>query len=186
MTFRRNATTQEKQLQKRKHAIDFNLPIERTRHPHELISIAKDIAFNRLWQDYIVPALLIPHKGINVTELSNEIQRSELDKLWEERHMLMEPLWCIIDFSDKNLLDTEETPLIYDKETQTRKPLVLNAKTIMGTEEFTQFVNEGHPHAFQLVPYNCIYVAHEIKGSVPKDYKGEVKRRFKITLKLKK
>ena len=60
-----------------------------------------------------------------------------------------------MDFSENDLL-IENAPLSYDKETQTRKPLVLNAKNIMGTEEFTQFINEGHRthfHLFQTIVF---------------------------------
>ena len=72
MTFRRNATTEERQIQDRKYALRFNLPIEKHDTHMNIFVFLERRWCNSLWQNYIVPGLL-KGAGVDVTQMSNEM-----------------------------------------------------------------------------------------------------------------
>ena len=105
--------------------------------------------------------------------------------IWEaKQYEVNGQLSVVMEFTHQDDLSegyTGETPTKWDKETESRVPVTLNALATIGSNDFRYYVMKGDEWTSPLVPEDCFF------GTYPVKYKGEIQKgKFRCVLKVKK
>tara|TARA_B100000575_G_C22806498_1_gene475464 strand:- start:39 stop:608 length:570 start_codon:yes stop_codon:yes gene_type:complete len=150
----------------------------------EVWAKAKSYAHDRLWFDYVLPGLLesegVKHNKMTVSDMVNAIA-----DIWEaKQYEVNGQISVVMEFTHEDQLSedyTGEHPTKWDKETDTRVKVILNALATIGSNEFRYYVMNGDEWTSPLIPDNCFF------GTYPVKYKGEIQKgKFRCVLKVKK
>jgi hypothetical protein len=150
----------------------------------EIWAKAKSYAHDRLWFDYVLPGLL-ESQGVDHRKMSTSEMVQAISDLWEaKQYEVNGQLSVVMEFAHEDNLSKGyegECPTKWDKDTETRVPVTLNALATIGSNDFRYFVMKGDEWISPLVPDDCFF------GTYPVKYKGEIQKgKFRCVLKVKK
>ena len=150
----------------------------------EIWAKAKSYAHDRLWFDYVLPGLL-ESQAVDHHKMSTSEMVLAIADIWEaKQYEVNGQLSVVMEFTHQDNLSKEyegECPTKWDKDTQTRVPVTLNALATIGSNDFRYFVMKGDEWISPLVPDDCFF------GTYPVKYKGEIQKgKFRCVLKVKK
>ena len=145
---------------------------------------AKSYAHDRLWFEYILPGML-QNNGVDTRNMDVSEMISQMSDIWDTtRYEINGQVSVIMEFThDDNLSEgyTGEHPSRWDKDTNQRIPVVLNALATIGSNDFRYYVMNGDEWTSARVPNDCFF------GTYPLKYKGEIQKgKFRCILKQKK
>tara|TARA_Y100001935_G_scaffold243932_1_gene235856 strand:- start:254 stop:823 length:570 start_codon:yes stop_codon:yes gene_type:complete len=145
---------------------------------------AKSYAHDRLWFEYVLPGLL-DSQAVDYTRMSVSEMVQSIADIWEaKQYEVNGQLSVVMEFTHQDDLSdgyTGESPTKWDKDTETRVPVILNALATIGSNDFRYYVMKGDEWTAPLVPEDCFF------GTYPVKYKGEIQKgKFRCVLKVKK
>ena len=150
----------------------------------EIWAKAKSYAHDRLWFDYVLPGLL-ESQAVDHRKMSTSDMVQAIGDIWEAKEYEVNgQLSVVMEFTHQDNLSKGfdgECPTKWDKDTETRVPVTLNALATIGSNDFRYFVMKGDEWITPLVPDNCFF------GTYPVKYKGVIQKgKFRCVLKVKK
>ena len=150
----------------------------------EIWAKAKSFAHDRLWFEFCLPGLL-ESQGVNTKGMTTSDLVSAIADVWDTKQYEIDgQVSVVMEFTHEDSLScgyTGEHPTKWDKETETRVPVVLNALATIGSNDFRYYVMTGDEWTAPLVPEDCFF------GTYPVKYKGEIQKgKFRCILKQKK
>jgi len=150
----------------------------------EIWAKAKSYAHDRLWFEYILPGML-QNKGYDTRKMDVSQMITEMSDIWDTtRYEVNGQVSVIMEFThNDNLSDgyTGEHPSKWNKDTNERESVVLNALATIGSNDFRYYVMNGDEWTSPRVPDDCFF------GTYPLKYKGEIQKgKFRCILKQKK
>ena len=150
----------------------------------EIWAKAKSYAHDRLWFDYVLPGLL-DSQAVDYTRMSVSEMVQAIADIWEaKQYEVNGQLSVVMEFTHQDDLSegyTGESPTKWDKDTESRVPVTLNALATIGSNDFRYYVMKGDEWTSPLVPEDCFF------GTYPVKYNGEIQKgKFRCVLKVKK
>ena len=145
---------------------------------------AKSYAHDRLWFEYVLPGLL-ESQGINTSKMNTSDMIQHISDIWDtKQYEINGQISVIMTFTKEDNLSqgyTGEHPSKWNKDTNERETIILNALATIGSNDFRYYVMNGDEWTQPLVPNDCFF------GTYPLKYKGEIQKgKFRCVLKQKK
>lgn len=155
-----------------------------TYNTKEIWAKAKSYAHEGLWYEYVLP-LLLNGEGVDIRNMDVHAMNQAMSDIWDtKQYEINGQVSSVGTFSHTDNLSegyTGEAPTRYNKDTETREPVILQALATIGSNDFRYFVMNGDQWRPPCVPNDCFF------GTYPVKYKGEIQKgKFRCILKKKK
>ena len=160
------------------------MPGQEQNRTKEIWAKAKNAAHDTLWFGYVLPGLLQAN-DIDTRKMSVSEMCQKISDIWDAKsYEVNGQISVVMDFQHEDLLLRDydgEKPTRYDKESQKRVVVELNALATIGSNDFRYWVMQGDDWSPPCIPNDCFF------GTYPVKYKGEIQKgKFRCVIKLKK
>ena len=145
---------------------------------------AKSYAHDKLWFEYVLPGLL-ESEDFKTKKMSIPDMLKAISDVWDSKQYEVNgQVSVVMNFTHEDSLTngyTGEHPTKWNKDTEKRETIVLNALATIGSNEFRYYVMNGDEWTSPRIPSDCFF------GTYPVKYKGEIQKgKFRCVIKQKK
>ena len=144
---------------------------------------SKSFAHDKLWFEYVLPGLL-ESEGIKTHKMEIPDMLKAISDIWDaKQYEVNGQVSVVMNFTHEDALTkdyTGEHPTRWNKDTEARDRVILNALATIGSNDFRYYVMNGDEWTSPRIPSDCFF------GTYPVKYKGNIQKgKFRCIIKQK-